>query len=141
MESIKISVIIPVYNVEKYIRECVESVLNQTLKDIEIIAVNDGSRDNSIKIIEEYLSDARLRIINKENGGASFARNIGMKAARGEYIYFIDSDDFIEEDVLEILYRNSESEKMDIVCSCFSFYNDKTKNKKKLDLLFHLKKI
>lgn len=111
MESIKISVIIPVYNVEKYIRECVESVLNQTLKDIEIIAVNDGSRDNSIKIIEEYLSDARLRIINKENGGASFARNIGMKAARGEYIYFIDSDDFIEEDVLEILYRKEFLEK------------------------------
>lgn len=74
MENIKISVILPVYNVEKYIRECVESVLNQTLKDIEIIAVNDGSRDNSIKIIEEYLSDARLKIINKENGGASFAR-------------------------------------------------------------------
>lgn len=136
MESIKISVIIPVYNVEKYIRECVESVLNQTLKDIEIIAVNDGSRDNSIKIIEEYLSDARLRIINKENGGASFARNIGMKAARGEYIYFIDSDDFIEEDVLEILYRNSESEKMDIVCSCFSFYNDKTKKQKKARFTF-----
>ena len=102
MERVKISVIIPVYNVEKYIRECIESVLNQTLKDIEIIAVNDGSRDNSIKIIEEYLSDARLKIINKENGGASFARNIGMKAARGEYIYFIDSDDFINEDVLEV---------------------------------------
>lgn len=136
MERVKISVIIPVYNVEKYIRECVESVLNQTFKDIEIIAVNDGTKDNSIKIIEEYLSDGRLKIINKENGGLSSARNEGMKVARGEYIYFIDSDDFIEKDVLEVLYKNLESEKLDIVFSNFSFYNDKTKKEKKAKFTF-----
>ena len=112
MEKIKISVIIPIYNVEKYIRECIESILNQTFRNIEVIAVNDGSKDNSIKIVEEYLSDRRLKIINKENGGAPSARNIGMKTARGKYVYFIDSDDFIEKDVLEILYKNSESEKI-----------------------------
>ena len=136
MEKVKISVIIPIYNVEKYIRECIESILNQTFRNIEVIAVNDGSNDNSIKIVEEYLSDRRLKIINKENGGAPSARNIGMKTARGEYVYFIDSDDFIEKDVLEILYKNSESEKMDIVCSCFSFYNDKTKKEKKAKFTF-----
>ena len=105
MKNIKISVIIPVYNVEKYIIECIESIINQTLKDIEIIVVNDGTKDNSIKIVEEYLSDKRIKIINKANGGLSSARNEGMKVAKGEYIYFIDSDDFINEDVLEVLYK------------------------------------
>lgn len=139
MGKIKISVVIPVYNVEKYIRECIESIINQTFKDIEIIVVNDGSKDNSIKIVEEYLSDKRIKIINKENGGASSARNIGMKIAKGEYIYFIDSDDFIEKDVLEVLYKNLESEKLDIIFSNFSFYNDKTKKEKKSKFNFPFK--
>lgn len=118
MEKIKVSVIIPVYNVENYIKECVESVINQTLKEIEIIIVNDGTKDNSIKKIEKYLSDSRVILINKENGGVSSARNAGLKIARGEYISFIDSDDFIELTMLEDLYN--ESKGMDIVLSNFA---------------------
>lgn len=118
MEKIKVSVIIPVYNVENYIEECVESVINQTLKEIEIIIVNDGTKDNSIKKIEKYLSNPRVILINKENGGVSSARNTGLKIARGEYISFIDSDDFIEPTMLEKLYN--EGEGMDIVFSNFA---------------------
>ncbi len=128
MSEIKVSVIIPIYNVEKYIEQCMESVVNQTLKDIEIIIVNDGTKDNSMKIIEKYLSDSRVIVINKENGGLSSARNTGLKIANGEYIYFIDSDDFIELTMLEELYNNSE--KADIVFSDIIFYDDKTKSKK-----------
>ena len=100
----KVSIVIPVYNVEKYIRQCLESVINQTLKDIEIIIVNDGTKDSSMKIAEEYLSDKRIKIINKENGGLSSARNAGMRIAQGKYICFIDSDDFIEKNMMEELY-------------------------------------
>ena len=84
MENIDVSVIIPVYGVEKYIRQCLESVIDQTLKSIEIIVVNDGTKDNSMKIVEEYLNDRRIKIINKENGGQSSARNAGLKEAKGE---------------------------------------------------------
>ena len=139
MEKIKVSVIIPIYNVEKYIRQCLESVINQTLKDIEIIVVNDGTKDNSMKIVEEYLSDERIKIINKENGGLSSARNAGMREAQGKYIYFIDSDDFADKEVLSTLYENSENEKMDIVFSNFSYYNDKTKKEKRAKFIFPFK--
>ena len=84
----KISVVIPVYGVEKYIEECLLSAINQTLKGIEIIVVNDGTKDNSIKIVEKYLSDKRIKIINKENGGLSSARNAGIKKAQ-KNIYII----------------------------------------------------
>ena len=135
----KVSIVIPVYNVEKYIRQCLESVINQTLKDIEIIVVNDGTKDNSMKIVEEYLSDERIKIINKENGGLSSARNAGMREAQGKYIYFIDSDDFADKEVLSTLYENSENEKMDIVFSNFSYYNDKTKKEKRAKFIFPFK--
>lgn len=128
MNEIKVSIIIPIYNVEKYIEQCIESVVNQTLKDIEIIIVNDGTKDNSMKKIEKYLSDPRIIVIDKENGGLSSARNVGLEIAKGEYIAFIDSDDFIELTMLEELYNNSE--KADIVFSDIIFYDDKTKNKK-----------
>ena len=127
MDEVKVSVIIPVYNVEKYIEQCIKSVVNQTLKEIEIIIVNDGTKDNSIKKIEKYLSDPRIVLINKENGGLSSARNAGMKVAKGEYISFIDSDDFIELTMLEDLYNNSE--KAEIVFSDIIFYDNKTKVK------------
>ena len=126
MEEIKISVIIPVYNVEKYIRQCLESVINQTLKNIEIIVVNDGTKDNSMKIAEEYLSDKRIRIINKENGGQSSARNAGMREAKGKYICFIDSDDFIEKTMMEELYNKIEETNSDVVESGISLYDNKT---------------
>ena len=131
MTKMKISVIIPVYNVEEYIEQCVESVVNQTLKEIEIIIVNDGTQDNSMKKIERFLLDDRIIVINKENRGISSARNCGLKIAKGEYIAFVDSDDFIDEMMLEKLYENSENK--DIVISNVIEYNNVTgeKNKEK----------
>ena len=132
----KVSIVIPVYNVEKYIRQCLESVINQTLKDIEIIIVNDGTKDSSMKIIEEYLSDKRIKIINKENGGLSSARNAGMREAQGKYICFIDSDDFIDSLMMEELYNKIEKTNSDVVESGILLYDNKThkveerKNKK-----------
>ena len=125
MEKIKISVIIPIYNVEKYIRQCLESVIDQTLKDIEIIIVNDGTRDNSMEIVEEYISDERIKIINKENGGLSSARNAGMKEAKGKYICFIDSDDFIEKTMMEELYNKIEETNSDVADSDVFLYDNK----------------
>ena len=99
-----ISIIIPVYKVEKYLPRCIESVLNQTYKNFELILVDDGSPDNSGKICDEYaLRDNRIKVIHKENGGVSSARNTGIDAASGEYINFIDSDDWVPENSLEIL--------------------------------------
>lgn len=95
MDKIKISIIIPVYNVEKYIEECLISVLNQTMKEIEIICINDGSTDNSLKILNNYKNkNENIRIVNQENSGLSNARNVGLSLAKGEYIFFLDSDDF-----------------------------------------------
>lgn len=125
METIKVSVIVPVYNVEEYIEECIESIVNQTLKEIEIIIVNDGTKDNSMKKIEKYLSDSRIVIINKENGGISSARNAGLKIARGEYVTFIDSDDFIKITMLEKLYDQTSD--FEIIFSDFIFYNNNSK--------------
>ena len=100
----KISVIIPVYNVENYLKRCLNSVLNQTLKDIEIICVNDGSTDDSAQICEEYaLKDERFSVFHQENKGVSAARNKGLSLAEGEYICFIDSDDSIKENYLSHL--------------------------------------
>lgn len=106
----KVSVIIPVYNVENYIYECLISVLNQTYDNLEIIVVNDGSKDNSINIIKE-ISDDRIKIINKENGGLSSARNVGISNATGEYIVFLDSDDYWNKDncleqIIQIFLKN-----------------------------------
>lgn len=101
-----ISVVIPVYNVEKYISACLKSVIVQTYEDIEIIIVNDGSTDNSLNICEEFAkADKRIKIITQENGGISAARNTGIKYACGEYITFIDSDDVIDSDMLQYLYE------------------------------------
>ena len=98
-----ISVIINVYNGEKFIAKCLESIINQTYKNLEILIINDGSTDNTLKICEEY-KDSRIRIINQENMGLSLARNVGIDNAKGEYLYFVDSDDFVELDVIEYLY-------------------------------------
>ena len=99
-----ISVIVPVYNVEKYLRACLESIVNQTYRDLEIILVDDGSTDSSGIICGEYAEkDARVKVIHKENGGASSARNAGLNIAQGEYITFVDSDDTIELDMIDCL--------------------------------------
>lgn len=101
----KISVIVPVYNVEKYLNRCIESIVNQSYKNLEIILVDDGSTDASGEICEEWKKkDSRIVVFHKENGGASSARNIGLKHAMGEYIGFVDSDDWIEKNMFERLY-------------------------------------
>ena len=134
MEDIAVSVIIPVYGVEKYIRQCLESVINQTLKDIEIIVVNDGTKDNSMKIVEEYLYDKRIKIINKENGGLSSARNAGLKIAKGKYIAFIDSDDWVDSNMLKELFECNMIEgenEWDIISSEMMLYDNNTSKTKK----------
>jgi len=106
-----VSVIIPVYNVEKYLDACVESVLRQTYKNLEIILVDDGSTDNSGKICDKYkLIDNRVKVIHKENGGLSSARNAGLDICKGEFISFIDSDDFVSDKFIELLYRTAKKE-------------------------------
>jgi len=113
----KVSVIIPVYNVEKYLRQCLDSVVNQTLKDIEIICVNDGSTDNSLTILNEYAAkDKRFIVISQENQGVSVARNNGLDKAVAEYVQFVDADDFIENDCIEKAYKKIVSTKTDIIC-------------------------
>lgn len=122
-----ISVIIPVYNVENYLEECLDSVINQTLKDIEIICVDDGSTDNSANILKEYSKkDSRIKIITKENGGQATARNLGIKESKGEYIAFIDSDDFIEPEMFEKLYTKAKANNLDIAMCKIATYNNQT---------------
>ena len=126
---IKISIIVPVYNVEKYLRKCIDSILNQTFKDFELILVDDGSTDDSGKICDEYsLKDSRIKVIHKENGGQSSARNMGLDVAQGEYIGFVDSDDWIEKDMYEILYRNCKMKDGDIGIIGINFvYNNRVR--------------
>ena len=116
MSEIKVSVILPVYNVEKYIRQCLDSIVNQTLKDIQIICVDDGSTDSSPEIIEEYArKDSRVIAIHQENGGAGAARNNGLRHAAGKYLSFLDSDDFFELNMLEEAYNCAEQYGADFV--------------------------
>ena len=112
----KISIVIPVYNVEKYLRRCLDSVLNQTFSDWEAICVNDGSPDKSADILKEYAKlDPRIKVINKDNGGLSDARNLGINFTKGQYIFLLDSDDFIHSQTLEILDCLIESENADMI--------------------------
>lgn len=117
--SIKISVIIPVYNLEKYISKCLESVVNQTLRDIEIIIINDGSTDGTIECINKYSEvDSRIKIYTQKNQGVSTARNKGIELSKGEYITFIDGDDTVHTNMLEDLYIKSLENKTDMtICS------------------------
>ena len=115
-ENPAVSVIVPIYNVEKYLAECVDSILGQTFQDMEIILVDDGSLDASGQMADDYAArDKRVKVIHKENGGQSSARNAGMKIARGEYIYFCDSDDYISLDAIEILYETATKNDLDMV--------------------------
>lgn len=121
----KISIIMPVYNVERYLKACLDSIVGQTLPDIEIIAVNDGSKDNSLKILEEFQSQYsdRMKVFTTENHGVSHARNYGMTKASGDFILFVDSDDFIEKEMCEKLYRKAIQDNNDIViCGRYNVY-------------------
>ena len=117
---IKVSVIIPAYNLENYIEKTLNSVINQTLEEIEIIVVNDGSKDNTLNIINDIASKYdKVRIIDKENQGVSKARNTGIKEAKGEYILFLDGDDWMDLDALNLLYTKAKSENLDLLCYDF----------------------
>lgn len=123
-----VSIIIPVYNVEKYLKACVDSVLCQTLKDIEIILVDDGSTDNSGNICDTYIHDPKVNVIHKKNGGLSDARNAGVAVARADYIGFVDSDDYIEKDMYELLYNNMIDYNADLsCCGIFDVYANDTR--------------
>lgn len=127
MSKYKVSIIVPVYNVEKYIDKCLNSLVNQTLKEIEIIVVNDGSPDNSQKIIDKYVKKYpnKIKSYIKKNGGQGSARNYGLKKANGEYIGYVDSDDFIEKDMYKKLYNKAKEKDYDIVvCGNYNVSED-----------------
>ena len=120
----KVSIIIPCYNVEKYISACIDSIINQTYKNIEIICINDGSTDSTGDIIKSY-SDDRIVYIEQKNSGVSKARNLGLSVANGEYITFVDGDDLIKIDMIEILVQKMHNYDCDVV---FCSYAKKYKN-------------
>jgi glycosyltransferase involved in cell wall biosynthesis len=140
MKKIKVSLIVPVYNVEKYISKCLDSLVNQTLNDIEIIVVNDGTKDNSQKIIDEYVKKYpnKIKSYIKKNGGLSDARNYGIKKATGEYIGFVDSDDYVDLKLYEDMYKKAIDSGADIVgCQVKYVYPDKVTYNKIDDNLFN----
>ena len=125
----KVSVIVPVYNTEKYLKKCIDSLLNQTLKDLEIIIVNDSSPDDSQKIIDEYVTKFpdRIKSIVKENGGQGSARNLGLEASSGEYVGYLDSDDFVDIHMYEDMYNIAIKDNSDIVDVGFYIYSESGK--------------
>lgn len=129
---IKISVIVPVYNMEKYLEKCLDSLVNQTLKEIEIIAVNDGSKDKSINILKKYSKKYKnIKIYDHDNQGISKTRNFGIEKATGEYIAFIDSDDYVDTRMFEIMYKKAKKDNLDIVvCDYYNYYENKNKIEK-----------
>lgn len=132
MQKEKISIIIPIYNSERYIKRCLNSVINQTYENIEIIGVNDGSNDDSLKILEEYKElDNRIIIIDKKNEGVSSARNDGIKKSTGKYITFVDADDWLELNAIELLYTTLIKKGADVVRAnyCRNFKEDKDDSK------------
>lgn len=124
MNKPKVSIVVPIYNVERYLKECVDSIINQTLKDIEIILVDDGSPDNCGKIVDDYAKkDSRIIAVHQKNSGYSKAVNHGIELAKGEYIGIIESDDWIEPNMYEELYRSAKKYNTDITKAGFYFYN------------------
>lgn len=125
----KISIVIPVYNSAKFLAQCMESLINQTLKEIEIICINDGSTDESLEILKFYSQkDERIKIVDKENEGQSVARNIGIEMASGEYLGFVDSDDWVDLDYFEKLYNSAKRNNCDMACAGFKkIYEKKIK--------------
>ena len=120
----KITVIVPVYNVENYLRQCLDSIMGQTYQNFECLLINDGSPDYSADICSEYVfKDSRFRYFEKENGGVSSARNLGIEHSKGEYITFIDSDDWVDSDYLEILYNALIDENADISVSTYKRFH------------------
>lgn len=126
-EKIGVSIIMPVYNVEDFVRKSIESVINQTFENFELLIVDDGATDNSGKICDEYAKkDERIKVFHKENGGAPEARNVAIEKAKGKYIYFIDSDDWIEKEYIKTMYDLAEKNDADLVVTGFlmEYYQD-----------------
>ena len=124
----KVSIIVPVYNVEKYLDRCMESLLNQTLKDIEIILVDDGSPDNCPQMCDDYAkTDSRVKVVHKANAGLGYARNSGLDVASGEYVAFVDSDDYVDTKIYESLLLEAENSGADVVfCKYYTEQTDGT---------------
>lgn len=138
-----VSVIVPIYNVEKYLHRCVDSLLNQTLKEIEIILVNDGSPDNSAEIIDTYANKYENIIpLHKVNGGLSDARNAGLNIAKGEYIGFVDPDDYVEHDMFEKMYLSAVKNKSDLVFAGYNeIFSDNYTEKRTFEFIYNFKKV
>ena len=120
----KISVIVPIYNCEKYISKCIESIINQTFHDLEIILIDDGSTDKSVEVCESFAKkDSRVKLICQENGGVSKARNVGLESAQGDFITFVDSDDYIIPEMYERMYKNLIENEADIsICGITNYF-------------------
>ncbi|MGL4570119.1 MAG: glycosyltransferase [Clostridium sp.] len=131
MDNIYVSIIVPVYNVEDYIEECIESLINQTLKNIEIILINDGSTDKSLEILKKYSDiDNRIKVIEQENSGLAMTRNRGVEESTGKYLMFIDSDDYIEKDMVYRMYMKAEKNDCPLIISDLELvWDDGKKNK------------
>ena len=129
MEANKISVIVPVYNAEKYLEKCAESILNQTYSNFELLLINDGSVDNSSKVCHSFETDCRVKVYDKENEGVSKTRNFGISKAEGEYLLFIDSDDYIEPDMFEGLIQAVEENRAD--CAVCGLIHDTVKGSRR----------
>ena len=125
-----VSVIVPIYNAEKYLDKCISSIINQTYSNLEIILINDGSKDNSLYICNKYAkNDNRIIIIDKENEGVSISRNKGIEISSGEWISFIDADDWLEPNMYEVMLSKCKNEELDvIVCNCYINNNNEVKN-------------
>lgn len=140
MSDLKISVIIPVYNIDKFLRRCVDSILNQSYSNLELILVDDGSSDLSPSICDEYEKmDKRVKVIHIENGGLSNARNIGLENATGEYISFIDGDDYIDTKMYEVMMKKNIKKYDIIVCDYVKSMNDNYEFSKNQDIKFEVK--
>lgn len=138
----KFSIILPVFNVEKYITECFNSILNQTLQDFEVICINDSSTDNSLQILNDFANkDKRFIVITQENQGQGVARNNALKIANGEYIVFVDPDDLIEPNMLEDLYKTFKATNTNVIEFNYKTYNESSKAEKIYSLTNHLKKV
>ena len=140
MEAIKVSIIIPVFNTSKYLKQCLDSVINQTLREIEIICIDDGSTDNSLNILKEYQqNDKRIKILTQKHKKQGAARNYGMSIACGEYIGFVDSDDWCELDMFEKLYQRAIETNSDItMCAITTFNNNNSNEYSKADTYMNL---
>ena len=131
----KVSIVVPIYNVEKYLEQCIDSIINQTLKEIEIILVDDGSPDNCPQICDDYVKkDSRIKVVHKTNGGLSSARNAGIEIATGDYIGFVDSDDYIELDMYEKMYNIAIENNVDFVMSDYYSVSNEGKVRATLDI-------